>query len=449
MTTATALKRLMAALVILIVSAVAVTAQMAPAADRPIDAALQEDIIDSVTTTLNNFYVFPDVARKMDEVVRTNLRKGVYKDLTSLSAFHERLQTDMFAICQDRHFSISFISDEEIRESSEELPEKEREAFRDRELRRAAYANFGFRKVEILDGNIGYLKLNGFSGWEEAAPVARATMAYLANCNALIIDLRQNGGGSPAMIQILSTYLFDEKVHLNSFYDRRQDSIAQFWTSSFCDGKRMAHQPIYILTAGGTFSAAEEFTYNLKNLQRAIIVGDTTGGGAHPVEEHFFANNNTRVIVPWGRAINPITGTNWEGTGIPPHVACEADAALEVAVVMALDTLQVMETDPELKQRLSWAAEMRKALLNPFGIGSVESLLGEYGPRRLFAENGSVYYQREGRPKMKATPMTPTLFCFEDAPYFRLEVVTDATGRGTRLIGHYDNGHSDSNDRTR
>src|SRR2546423_8603217 len=163
-------------------------------------------------------------------------------------------------------------------------------------------------------------------------------MNFLSNVDALIFDLRDNGGGTPEMVAYISTYLFDEPTPLNDLYNRKEDSTTQFWTLPYVPGKRFAGKPVFVLTSRRTFSGAEEFTYNLKNLKRATIVGETTGGGAHPVsgqriDEHFI------IGVPFARAINPITKTNWEGTGIEPDVKVPAAEALSTAQKLAAERL--------------------------------------------------------------------------------------------------------------
>ena len=157
----------------------------------------------------------------------------------------------------------------------------------------SASINFGFEKVERLKGNVGYIDLRGFTPAEFSAETIVAAMNFVANTDALIFDLRQNGGGDPATVALLSSYLFGpEPVHLNSLYWREGDTTHQWWTLPFVPGKRYAGKDVYVLTSKRTFSAAEEFTYNLKNLKRATIIGETTGGGAHPggprrINEHF------------------------------------------------------------------------------------------------------------------------------------------------------------------
>jgi hypothetical protein len=209
-----------------------------------------------------------------------------------------------------------------------------------------------------MPGNIGYLDLRGFVDARMGAETASAAMNMLANADALIVDLRRNGGGDPAMVAFISSYLFGaEPVHLNDLYWREGDSTHQWWTLPYVPGKRFGDKkPVYVLTSKRTFSAAEEFTYNLKNLKRATIVGETTGGGAHPggmrkVHEHF------GMFVPGGRAINPISKTNWEGTGVKPDIDVPADHALKTAQVDALKKLLETAKDQEWKDNLKRVLE--------------------------------------------------------------------------------------------
>ena len=181
--------------------------------------------------------------------------------------------------------------------------------------------------------------MRGFSDVEYGGETAVAAMNFLSNADAIIIDLRNNGGGSPAMIQLISSYLFDSNpVHLNNFYWRPTDSNSQTWTLPHVSGTRSPDTPLYILTSSGTFSAAEEFSYNLKNLERATLIGETTGGGAHPGGS-LIATERFMVWVPTGRAINPITNTNWEGSGVIPHIKTSAREALDKAYTIALEQL--------------------------------------------------------------------------------------------------------------
>ncbi|UCF18183.1 MAG: S41 family peptidase [Gemmatimonadota bacterium] len=412
-----------------------------------LDAAKRAEIIDSVSAALNEIYVFPDVAKEMESHLRQRNREGAYDLLSTLPDFTQMLTRDLRSVSHDLHLGVSYVSPEMVARmtsdtDSEELERERREAL--------ARDNYRFRKVEILPGNVGYLRFDAFIDASLAGPTAIAALNFLSNVDALIIDLRYNGGGSPSLIQLITSYFFEEPVHLNSFYIRKSDETTQFWTQSHVEGPRLTDVDMYVLTSDRTFSGAEEFSYNLRNLERATLVGDTTGGGAHPTERHLFANLNVGMSLPFGRAVNPITDTNWEGVGVIPHVAVPPAEALERAHILALEKLKEEAPDEGRASTLSWAIDGIKARLNPVKVSSevLQSYVGSYGPRTLTLEAGVLYYQREGNPRMQAIPMTERLFRFAEIDYFRIEVVLDEAGQPVKLVGHYDNGTTDESPRT-
>ncbi len=286
---------------------------------RPLDGELRAAIIDSVTDALNENYVFRDTAAAMEKHVRRQARKGAYDGLATVPEFAAALSRDLTDVSHDLHIGVRYVSDEELRRYEEDNvdPAVARQRAIDEQRKR----NFLFRKAEILDGNVGYLRLRRVRGSELSGATATAAMNFLGNVDAIIFDLRYNGGGEPSLIQYITAYLLEDFTHLNNFCTRGGDSTQQFWTAPYVPGPRLTAADVYVLTSDHTFSGAEEFTYNLKNLERATIVGDTTGGGAHPVNAVVFPSLNVFVRVPYARAVNPITGTNWEGTGVTPHIA--------------------------------------------------------------------------------------------------------------------------------
>ncbi len=193
--------------------------------------------------------------------------------------------------------------------------------------------------MERLPGNVGYLDIREFYNSSWGGDTAVAAMIFLANTNVLIVDLCKCRGGDPDMVTLISSYLFgEERVHLNSLYWREEDVTQQYWTLPYIPGKRFGDKPVYVLTSQDTFSGGEEFAYNLKTRHRAILVGETTAGGAHPgstyrLHAHF------EVFIPVGRAINPITGTNWEGGGVTPDISVPQEQAFKVAYNMALKSI--------------------------------------------------------------------------------------------------------------
>jgi hypothetical protein len=333
------------AAVLLVVWTMGTTFIYAAVPAQTLDTQKQTQVINRIIDTINENYVFADVAKNMGEHILKQLKKGAYKKITDPAEFATVLTKDLRDICHDLHLRVNYFP---------EPPRQRPDAPQDPEeiRRRLSYSNFGFEKVQRLAGNVGYLKLNGFIGAEYGGATAVAAMNFLANCDALIVDLRQNGGGQPSMIQLINSYFFDEPVHLNSFYIRKGDKTQQFWTQAHVQGKRMTQADIYVLTSKRTFSGAEEFTYNLKNMKRGTIIGETTGGGAHPVRFHYFEELQFGIRVPFGRAINPISGTNWEGTGIKPDIEVPQEKAYDTAYKLAVKNLLTKTKTPEEKRRL-------------------------------------------------------------------------------------------------
>jgi retinol-binding protein 3 len=298
-------------------------------ADFKIDAAGRARVIESAAAKLDTYYVFPDVAAKMAADVRGRMKRGEYDRVTNGITFANLLTEHFRSVSHDLHLGVGF--------SAPRVPDPRPgqtgpdSAARERYRVQMASMNCGFQKVEMLPGNTGYLKFNFFADPEACGPTATAAMSFVANADALIIDLRENGGGSPEMVAYISSYLFSKRTHLNDLWTRRTNETREYWTRPELPGKKLGDdKPIYVLTASRTFSGAEEFSNNLKVLKRATIVGETTGGGAHPVSGHKIDEHFT-MGVPFARAINPITRTNWEGTGVEPDVKVPASDALGVA----------------------------------------------------------------------------------------------------------------------
>jgi C-terminal processing protease CtpA/Prc len=284
----------------------------------------------------------------MEQAVRERVEKKEYDGITSSTKFAEMLTSHLQEVSRDKHLRVMYSHNPIPPETARREPSPEE---RERFHTSMKGMNFGFEKVERLGGNIGYLDLRGFMDAELGGETVVAAMNFIANTDALIIDLRQNGGGSPAMVALISSYLFNQPTHLNDLYWREGERTHQWWTSPYVPGKRYLDKDVYILTSKRTFSAAEEFTYNLKNLKRATIVGETTGGGAHPgggrrINEHF------GVWVPSGRAINPISKTNWEGTGVEPDVKVPAGEALKTAHLAAVNKVVEKTSDQRRKDQL-------------------------------------------------------------------------------------------------
>ncbi|HET9803334.1 MAG TPA: S41 family peptidase [Candidatus Acidoferrum sp.] len=292
-----------------------------------IDAATRNRVIDGAVKNLNEFYVFPDVAKKMEDAVRTKQKHGDYDSITDGTILADRLTDDFQAVSHDKHLHVNYSSVKMPERHADAKPNHDEVARYHKDMENM---NCGFDKVEHLEENVGYLKFHFFADPDFCGPTAVAALNFLGNVDAIIFDLRENGGGDPKMVAFISSYLFDEPTHLNDLWERKGDVTHQYWTLPYVPGKLLAGKPVYVLTSHETFSGGEEFCYNLKNLKRATLIGETTGGGAHPVSGHRI-DDHFMIGVPFARAINPISKTNWEGTGVEPDVKVPAADALTTA----------------------------------------------------------------------------------------------------------------------
>jgi hypothetical protein len=425
-------------------------AQPAGRGDLPgIDAATRAAIVDSITAVIDSIYVLEEPAKRIVAGLKKNLANGDYDDLTDPTEFAQRFYRDAQAINHDGHFRIAALPPLDPAVTEAQQDEDPADAERRRRLYRAM--NYGFKKVEIFPGGIGYLRFDQFSHGDDAFEAAAAAMNFLANSNVVILDLRENGGGSASMIRFICGYLFEENEHLINWDIRAEKKTVQSYSADYVPGRRITDQPVYILTSDHTFSAAEEFTFDLKNLERATVVGDTTGGGGHTVAGYVFDFDGFRVGIrlPYGRAYNPENNEGWEGVGVIPHIAVPVDQALDAARADALRKLIDGEEDEQVIAAYQWGLTDLESRLNPIKLSKkqMKQYVGVYGPRRIFIEEGVLYYQRENRPRYEMMPMGEDLFRFNDLDYFRITFERNKSGKVVKLIGMYNSGRTDGNER--
>jgi hypothetical protein len=298
-----------------------------------IDAPSRTKVIDGAIAQLDSFYVFPEITKRVADSLRARAKRGDYTSFTNGVSFAVKLNDDVRALSHDKHMGVQYsVRPIPPRPASPPPPTAEDSARRRAQM---DAMNCAFVKVEQMADNIGYVKFNGFMDAESCGPTASAAMNFVAGSRALIVDLRENGGGDPAMVAYISSYLFSSRTHLNDLWTRRTNKTDEFWTRDDVPGRKFGgEKPIYVLTSAQTFSGAEEFSYNLKSLKRATIIGETTGGGAHPVSGHRI-DEHFMIGVPFARAINPITKTNWEGVGVEPDIKVPAGDALATALRLA------------------------------------------------------------------------------------------------------------------
>ena len=290
------------------------------------------DPIEKALDLLCDKYIFPDRATAAAAAVRARRDAGEYSDLDD-ETLASRLTAQLYEMCRDKHLS--------IRVRSAELPgqpTEEQMLAAQREWSRRH--NYGVAKVERLEGNVGYIEIHHVTDPGQGGPAIAAAMQLVAHTDALIIDLRLNGGGMPDGVAFWHSYLFpDSETHLNDIYDGPTGTTRQYWTLPYVPGPRYLDRPVFVLIGPETFSGGEEFCYNLKAHGRATLIGQTTGGGAHPTMG-LPISATLDITVPYARAINPITGTNWEGTGVEPDLVVPVEDALKVAHEKALQAIR-------------------------------------------------------------------------------------------------------------
>jgi C-terminal processing protease CtpA/Prc len=288
---------------------------------------------------LTEYYVYPDVATEMIQAMRDHQKHGDYSSIVDGNEFADALSRDLKAVSHDQHLFVGY--DPFI------FPGRSGSSFEPRAPSPGDQAvfrtmlehqNCTFSKLEILNHNIGYVKFGAFPDPDICGPTVVAAMNFLAHTDALTFDLRENHGGDPSMVDFMVSYLFREPTHINDLTNRHDNETHQYWTLPWVPGPRFVDQPVYVLTSHETFSGGEEFTFDLKTQKRATIVGETTGGGAHPVRG-LPAGDHFTIGVPFGRPINPVTKGDWEGKGVEPDVKVSAADALTTAEKLAADKL--------------------------------------------------------------------------------------------------------------
>ncbi len=289
---------------------------------QPVDEALRKDTVEKVAEALREEYLYPEMGKKMADKILQNLSAGQYDEHTRTGRLADKLTEDTVALCKDRHLWIEATNP--MHDQSIYLYNRSKE-----DLRRD---NYGFRKTEILPGNIGYIKFDMIYDDEEALEIAASALASVADCDALIFDIRDNIGGAWGTARLIISYFFKEQKIISHSYDRTGQRIKTDKTLEDIPGKRFDPAlPVYILTSNRTGSAAEGFAYTLKHCNRAIIVGETSLGMAHPSKE-IVINKLFRMSVPYLRNENPITKTSFENIGVIPHIKVKASKALEAAI---------------------------------------------------------------------------------------------------------------------
>lgn len=404
-------------------------------------------LVDSVTKALNRWYIFPDKSALVEKTLKANYKKGLYNKANNSRELSMLLNTDIQATYKDKHLAVRYNPMMErhlLTTTPDSIIKLEEEMMLQDDRNR----NFDFIKVEKLPGNIGYLRWDGFAGnLTEVTPIMDGAFRFVANTKALIIDMRYNGGGSPQTVLAMENYFFDKKIPMTHIIDFNKDTLKQYIDPAKTTFK--LKMPVYILTGKITFSGAEDFTYGMKHSKRAVVVGDTSGGGAHPTDG-FLAGKGFIINIPTARSYSEYTKTDWEGTGVYPDFPIKSEKAMAKAQALILYDLLSKTNDEDQKKRLKWdlnALRVKVSAKDSLKVPNevLSKYCGEYTPDVIDQQNSNLSFilscdnlirkhPHPSVPDVTLIPVSNNKFIYGDDTGKTLEFVTDKNGKVTDLF---------------
>ena len=350
------------------------------------DKSYRDGVLRKVADIVESKYVLADRAKDFADAFRKACRAGTYDALTEARGFAEKVTADLITITRDKHLNFRAIVPSDVGEKAAGSLHHPVRYF----LLRLK-ENAGFFKLEWIEPGIGYLDLRRFYSFDQARDMALAAMAFLANARAIIVDVRENGGGSG---DYLSSYFLPYPTQLSGSYSRRTGILTEIWTRRDIGTEPRLDVPLFILTGPNTFSAAEYFAYDMQSRDRATLVGEPTKGGAHSVDV-FAIDDQFEFYISTERAVSPVTGGNWEGVGVIPDIRVPAAAALETALAEARKAVEARDKDrnaglnkavEEMQALADDAARLYREGKAKEAAAALDRLLGMAGNAGLISE---------------------------------------------------------------
>lgn len=367
--------------------------------NQPLTAEIKKQTIDDLSALLPERYAYKEIGQRLQQLLQRNLKAGKYDAYTSPQDFSVAVTNDLRSLNSDRHLALDYNPEVQTPNANptptpSPLTPEER-ARRASEFNRQM--NFGFKNVQFLNGNIGYLKFDYFDSFlDYSRPVVDASLGFFKNSDALIIDLRENGGGSGEMVNYIAGFFFKERTLVGTSYNRLDDTTTEEFINPQPKDKQLSKVDLYILTSKSTISAAEALAYHLKYLRNAKIIGETSAGAANPGRVRRF-NNLFTAFIPNRHGKSVVTGTNWEGTGVPVDIASPAEDALRIARIDALKKLQQQATEPLQQKRFANYITYLERTTREKNLPekTLRQYVGEYQGGRIVAlKNGKLHYVR-------------------------------------------------------
>lgn len=385
---------------------------------QPLTAEIRKQTIGDLAVALSERYAYKEVGHRLRQLLEQNLRAGKYDAQTSPIEFSIAVTNDLRSVNSDKHLALNYSPQTQTTNTkmgNRPPLSPEEQAERDSAFNRQM--NYGFKNVQFLNGNIGYLKFNYFDAYlNYSSPIVDASMTFFKNCDALIIDLRDNGGGGSQMVGYIAGFFFKEQTLSGTSYNRLDDTTTEEFITPQPKEKQLPQMDLYILTSKSTISAAEALAYNLKYLRGAKVVGETSAGAANPSRVTRL-NTLFTAVIPNRHGKNVVTGTNWEGTGVPVDIACPAEDALRVANIEALKQLRQEAIEPSQQTKFdSYISFLERTKpKKEVSETTLRQYAGEYqGGRTVALTNGKLHYSRVAEVGGELHLISPDLFMLSE-----------------------------------
>jgi hypothetical protein len=438
---------LICALVFVLACSFRASCQATAATPPVVDSQLRQRLVDNIVRELQTKYVAPEKTKDIAAYLRTKLQSSAYEKITSANELAATLTSDLRTAGKDLHLFVVYNTAlERALRSAPQLPSVELPELppTPEQLLKQRQSNYDFRKLEILRGNVGYLELRSFVDLNQSKDTAAAAMNFLANTDAVIIDLRHNPGGFINLEIFLASYFYGvDPVELLSRYHREGDVTVREWTLREVPGRRLQNVDLYILTSRETGSAGEGFSFILQQRQRAKIIGEQTSGAGYGNKE-FPIGDGFVFYISTFRQFDPRTGRGWQEVGVKPDIAVPSERALSVAHFEAVKNLIDKTNDAGRMQELRWLAallefEARGAKQVPVSV--LEGYTGKYDGGKIVVslEQGQLYFLGASGVRRKLYALIDDTFLIEDQSVTpenqaRVRFVKSASGNITELL---------------
>lgn len=411
-----------------------------------VNSQMRKRLVDNIVRELQARYIAPEKNKEIESYLRAELESGAYDKIENANQLAVALTRDIRNASKDLHLLVAYdpVLERALMAApqtpSVELQELPPGAERLAELRQS---NYDFRKLEIMRGNVGYLDLRSFVDLNYSKETAVAAMNFLANADAVIIDLRKNPGGFINLEIFLASYFYGvDPVELLSRYHREGDVTVRDWTLREVPGRRLPHADLYILTSRETGSAGEGFSFIMQQRKRAKVVGEKTSGAGYGNKETPLGDGFVFFISVF-RQFDPRTGRGWQDVGVVPDLSVAGERALSVAHSEAVKNLAAKATDGRRKKQLAWLAPLLE--LEAYGAKQIptsilETYAGKYDGGKIVVslEQGQLYFLGASGMRRKLHALSGDSFLIEDATVppenqARMRFVKNAAGIVTEL----------------